>query len=98
MSYYFIANIRINDEREYQKYIERSGEIFKKYNGEYLAVDDTPGIIEGYWDYTRIVLIRFNSFDDFSEWYNSSDYQEILRYRLSAAECDTLLVKGYEKS
>lgn len=98
MSYYFIANIRINNDREYQKYIERSGEVFKKYKGEYLAVDNNPGIIEGNWEYTRIVLIRFNSLDDFNAWYNSSDYREILRYRLGAAECDTLLVKGYEKS
>lgn len=42
MSCYFIANIRIHDEKEYQKYIEKSGSTFRKYNGEYLAVDNNP--------------------------------------------------------
>ena len=52
MSYYFIAQIRINDEIEYQKYIDKSGEIFEKYNGEYLSVDNNPVILEGKWDYS----------------------------------------------
>ena len=94
MSYYFIAQIKINDPAEYQKYIDRAGEIFKKYKGEYLAVDNHPELLEGKWDYTRSVLIRFNSKDDFEAWYRSEAYQEILKYRLSAADCDTILVQG----
>ncbi len=94
MSYYFIARIRINDELEYQKYIDKSGAVFKKYNGEYLAVENAPLVLEGAFDYSRLVLIRFNSKHDFETWYNSADYQEILKHRLNAAECDTILVKG----
>lgn len=94
MDYYFVVQIRINDQIEYQKYIDKSGEIFKKYNGEYLSVDNNPVIIEGEWDYTRTVLIKFKSKDDFEDWYNSKDYQEILKHRLNAADCDSVLIKG----
>ena len=94
MSYYFIAQIKINNEIEYQKYIDKSGDIFKKYNGEYLSVDNEPVLLEGKWDYTRTVLIKFNSKNDFEDWYNSAEYQEILKHRLNAAHCDTLLIKG----
>ena len=94
MSYYFVAQIKIIDEKEYQKYIDNAGDIFKKYKGEYLAVDNNPQILEGDWNYTRTVLIRFESFNDFDDWYNSADYQKILKYRLKAADCDTILVKG----
>ena len=94
MSYYFIAQIRINDKNEYQKYIDKSGDIFNKYNGEYLSVDNEPVILEGEWDYTRTVLIKFNSKTDFEGWYNSDEYQEILKHRLNASDCDTLLIKG----
>lgn len=96
MYHYFIAQIRIKDEREYQKYIDKSGEVFKKYRGQYLAVDNNPTILEGEWDYTRTVLIRFESRNDFEAWYNSADYREILEHRLKAADCDTILVKGSE--
>ena len=94
MSYYFIAQIKINNKIEYQKYIDKAGDIFKKYNGEYLSVDNEPVILEGEWDYTRTVLIKFKSKNDFIDWYNSEEYKEILEYRLKAADCDTILIKG----
>ena len=94
MPYYFIANIKIYDKSEYKKYIEKSGTIFSKYKGEYIAVDNNPAVIEGNRKYTRTVIIKFNTKNEFNEWYNSSEYKEILRYRLSAAHCDSILVKG----
>jgi Uncharacterized conserved protein len=94
MSYYFIAQIRIKNEIEYQKYLDNAEDIFRKYKGEYLSVDNNPQIVEGCWNYTRTVLIRFNNKNDFDEWYNSKDYQDILKHRLKAADCDTILVKG----
>ena len=94
MSYYFITQIKIKDEIEYQKYLDKSKNIFTKFNGEYLSVDNAPVILEGKWDYTRTVLIKFNSKTDFEDWYNSIEYQVILKYRLNAADCDTLLIKG----
>ncbi len=94
MSYYFIAQIRINDPEEYQKYLDHAGEVFAKFNGEYLAVDSHPQLLEGNWDYSRSVLIRFDSREDFERWYHSDDYQQILKHRLKAADCDTILVQG----
>ena len=94
MSYYFVASIRIRDEQEYQKYLERAGEIFARYRGTYLAVDNEVEVLEGGWNYDRSVLIQFNSKEDFQAWYDSEEYQEIIQYRLRAADCDTILVKG----
>ncbi len=94
MSYFFIAQIKIQDESEYQNYIDGADEVFEKYNGKYLAVDNKPEVLEGEWDYTRSVIIEFNSKSDFMAWYHSKEYQEILKHRLSSSECDTILVKG----
>ena len=98
MHYYFIALIKINDSREYQKYLEKASEIFEKYNGEYLSVDNDPLVLEGKWNYTRAVLIKFKSKNDFKKWYHSKDYQQILTFRLNAADCDTILVKSLDTS
>lgn len=98
MSYYFIVRINIIDPAEYQKYIDKAGEIFKRYHGEYLVVDDEPVVLEGSWDYDRTVLIRFDSRKDFWDWYYSEDYQQILKYRLDAAECSAILTKGLDNS
>ncbi len=94
MSYYFSANIKIENFEEYQKYIAGAGAIFKKYNGKYLAVDDTPQLLEGNWNYTRAVLIKFKTKTDFEDWYYSNEYQNLLKHRLKAAICNTILIKG----
>ena len=96
MACYFLAKIKINDAAEYQKYIDSAGEIFKKFKGKYLSVDNDPVVLEGSWNCTRVVLIEFESKDDFDMWYYSQEYQEILKFRLNAANCDTILVKGRE--
>jgi len=94
MSVYFIAQIQINDEKVYQNYLDSAGEVFKKFKGKYLAVDDSPMCLEGFWDKKRIVLIEFPSKEDMKAWYCSEEYQDILKYRLKAAECDSILVNG----
>lgn len=94
MIHYFVAQIRINDPDEYEKYLDGSDDIFSKYKGEYLAVDESPALLEGNWNYTRSVLIKFNSKQDFEDWYYSDDYQSILKHRLKASESDTILVEG----
>ena len=94
MPYYFLVQIRIDNETEYNKYISKVNEVFQKFKGTYLAVDENPECIEGKWDYSRSVLIKFSSKKDFEEWYYSPEYQEIIKYRLSAAKCDAILIEG----
>ena len=96
MVHYFAAQIKINDPEEYHKYLEHVDEVFSKFKGEYLAVDESPTLLEGDWSYTKSVLIKFNSKQEFEDWYYSDDYQMILKHRLNAAKCDTIVVKGLE--
>ncbi len=93
MSYYFFAQINIKNQDIYQKYIEKAGEVFSRYSGKYLAVDNSPEVLEGNWDYARAVLIEFPDHASLYEWYNSEEYQEILKYRLEAAKCDTIVIE-----
>ncbi len=93
-SVYFIAQIKINDIREYELYLKKCNEIFSSYSGEYLAVDSSPEILEGEWDYTRSIIIKFPDESELKKWYESEEYQEILKHRLKAADCDTIIVHG----
>jgi uncharacterized protein (DUF1330 family) len=94
MSFYFLANIKIENQLGYEKYLEKVDEVFSKFNGKYLVVDDKPKILEGTWNYSRVVIIEFETEKDFNHWYNSKEYQEILKFRLDSSSSDSILVKG----
>jgi len=96
MIHYFVAQIKIENPDEYEKYLEKFDDIFSKYKGEYLAIDESPTLLEGNWNYTKSVLIKFNSKKDFEDWYYSEDYQKILKHRLKASTCDTILIEGVD--
>ncbi|MCP4689530.1 MAG: DUF1330 domain-containing protein, partial [Desulfobacterales bacterium] len=74
---YFIAQINIRDEEEYQKYLDGFDEVFSKHNGKVVAVDDDVNVLEGEWPFGRTVIIRFPSKADLSSWYESEEYQRI---------------------
>ncbi|HVN58832.1 MAG TPA: DUF1330 domain-containing protein [Bacteroidales bacterium] len=96
MKYYFIAQIKIEDPDEYEKYLEGFDEVFSKYDGAFLVIDEHPEVLEGSWNYSKFVIVSFNSREDFNAWYFSEGYQEILKHRLKAAKCDTVLAEGLE--
>lgn len=96
MKHYLVARIKVNDREEYEKYLENFDDIFSRFRGEYLAIDESPAILEGNWDYTKSFLVRFNSKKKFEDWYFSEDYQRILKHRLRASKCDTILIEGVD--
>jgi uncharacterized protein (DUF1330 family) len=96
MKQYFVAQIKIHDPEGYEKYLVNFDDIFSKYKGEYLAIDESPALLEGKWDYTKSVLIKFNSKKDFEDWYFSAEYQKILKHRLNSSKCDTILLEGLD--
>lgn len=94
MPAYFVADIRITDTAEYQKYLDACDAVFARFNGRYLAVDPAPVVLEGHRERGRAVIIEFPTESDLFAWYRSPDYQEVLAHRLKGAMCDTIMVRG----
>ncbi len=94
MSCYFVATINIHDRDTYAKYESGLMEVFSKFNGKMLAVDEEVEIFEGAWPYTRTVIIEFPSEADAKAWYESEDYQALAKHRFAASEANLALIKG----
>ena len=90
---YLIARISIHDRELYNKYAEGFYDIFNKYKGELVLVDEEPILLEGSWEHTRMVVIRFPDDDEFYRWYNSPEYQRLAELRWKASESNLVLVK-----
>lgn len=96
MSTYFIAQINIENENEYQRYLDGYDQIFDRFNGTVVAVDDSVKVLEGRWPFGRTVVIRFPSEEDLLAWYKSAEYQALVQHRRNASEANIVLVKGRE--
>lgn len=95
MTAYIVARITITDPEPYSVYGAGFMEIFSRYGGKLLAVDEAPEIIEGEWPCTRTVLLEFPDKDVMREWYTSPDYQALAQHRFAASTANIVLLSGF---
>jgi uncharacterized protein (DUF1330 family) len=60
-----------------------------------LAFGPAAETLEGEWHGTQTVLLEFESVDAAKEWYYSDAYQEALKLRQAAADCNGIIVSGF---
>ena len=93
MSVYIIAQINIQNREDYSVYEDGFDEIFAKYKGMVVTVDEDPVVLEGEWPWGRTVLIRFPSEEEARRWFESEEYTELKQHRLAASEGNIILVR-----
>ena len=59
-----------------------------------LSFDPKPEVLEGEWHGTQTVVLEFDSVEAAREWYNSDAYQEAVKLRQAAADCNGVIVSG----
>ena len=94
MSVYMIANLTIDDRERYAQYEAGFVEIFARYDGELLAVDEAQEVLEGEYDHTRTVILRFPTKEAAHAWYDSEEYQTLAKHRFAASSGSALIVQG----
>jgi uncharacterized protein (DUF1330 family) len=94
MPIYIVAQINIEDRDTYARYEAGFMEIFDRYEGELLAVDEAVTALEGSWEYTRTVIIQFPDEAAARSWYDSDDYQALAQHRFAASAANLAIVQG----
>jgi uncharacterized protein (DUF1330 family) len=91
---YAIAHLRFTDRAAYDRYQTRFMEIFRRHPGTLLAADESPQVVEGQWDWEKVVLMSFPDESAFRQWAESPDYQDISKDRHAGADTMVLLARG----
>ena len=94
MTVYAVALIDIADREEYGLYGQGFMEIFGKYGGTMLSVDESPTVLEGEWPHTRTVLLSVPNAEDLERWYRSPEYQALAQHRFKASTARIAVIKG----
>ena len=95
MSVYVIANISIDDREEYGRYEAGFLDVFAKFDGTLLAVDEAQRCLEGEWPHSRTVLIEFPTDEAVHAFFDSDGYRAIVGHRHAAARSDIAIVSGF---
>ena len=96
MSFYLVGQIDIVDRQGYSAYEAGFSEIFSRYQGTVLAVDEQPKLLEGSWPFTRTVLISFPDEEAAMAWYQSEEYQSLAQHRFNSSSANIVGLKGLD--
>ena len=94
MTVYVIGPLRFTDRAAYDRYQARFMDVFRRHPGTLLAADESPQVVEGQWDWEKVVLMSFPDESAFRQWAESPDYQDISKDRHAGAETVVLLAQG----
>ena len=89
-----MAKISISDRDEYAKYEAGFMDIFMKYQGKLLCVDDEPTVLEGAWACTRTVLVEFPDEQATLDWFNSEEYQTLAKHRHASSTGNIVMINS----
>ncbi len=95
MSVYFIAELNVHDPAGYDRYLEGFDEVWERYEGEVVLVDEAPTVLEGEWPHTRVVLLRFPDEAALRRWYDSDGYRALRPIRQAAADGHIIVAHEY---
>lgn len=94
MTVYILSRLTIHDRVEYEKYEGQFEDVFSKFDGKLLSVDEEPLVLAGEWEATRSVVIEFPSKESAFAWIQSDDYQAIAKHRDAGSTLSSILVKA----
>jgi len=98
MAVYIVARFNIHDRSEYDQYSAGFADVFKKFDGKMLSVDEAPTVLSGSWEDTRSVIIEFPSKESALAWMTSEAYQTIAKHRDAGSTANAILVNGLDAS
>jgi uncharacterized protein (DUF1330 family) len=98
MPAYLVANITVTDPKRYPEYREKVPPVIAQYGGKFLVRGGTVHLVEGNLGVDRLVVIEFPTMEAARQFYNSSEYEPLLKLRLETARSQVAFVEGYAAS
>jgi uncharacterized protein (DUF1330 family) len=97
MAAYIIADVDVSDPKRYKGYMKLSPGAIAAGGGEFIVRGGNPTTVEGDWQPSRVVVLRFDTLEQARAFYDSPPYREARAARAGAtSKFNMILVEGYE--
>jgi len=93
MPAYWIAHVTIDDDAQYQHYIDLAPLAFRKYQARFLARGENATSLEGE-TFVKHVVIEFPDYQTALACYHSEEYQLARQQRIDVAKAMITIVDG----
>jgi uncharacterized protein (DUF1330 family) len=95
MAAYMIVDCMLDNPELYEQYKLKAKPLLEAFGGEYLARGGALTVKEDdLWSPTRIVLLRFADAASANQFYQSPQYQEVLKISKQSARRTAVIVEG----
>ena len=94
MAVYLIVDLNVRDPSAYEDYKAAVPALIGRHGGEYLVRGGALEVIEGNWQPTRLVLLRFPDRGSAKAFLGDPDYQPLAALRHRVATSDMVMVEG----
>ena len=94
MAGYIIAQVNIKNNEPYKEYLKKVTQSAEKYNGKYIVRGGKYKVMLGNWNYERVVVIKFPTYEIAMNWYNSEEYAPIKKIREENSEGNLIIIEG----
>lgn len=93
-AYCFFDILEITDQKKLARYREGVFATVEQYDGRYLVLGGKTEIVEGTWRPVLPVIIEFPSLEQAQKWYDSPEYQPLLKLRLESTRGNAVFIEG----
>ncbi|MWL86809.1 MULTISPECIES: DUF1330 domain-containing protein [unclassified Cupriavidus] len=91
---YIIAYVDVTDPQQYEQYKVLSSRAMQAHGAEVLVRGGKTEPLEGEWAPTRVVVLKFPSYDAAKVFYASEEYLAARKSREHAAKMNMIVVEG----
>jgi uncharacterized protein (DUF1330 family) len=97
MAGYLIVNMEVTDPKGYEEYGQKVAPIVAKFGGHYIVRGGDVRALEGNFPIKLLVIVEFPSVEAVQKFYDSPEYQPLLKLRLACTRSDAILAPGYSE-
>ena len=94
-AYCFFDNLETIDPAKLEEYKSLVAPVVEQYGGRYVVLGGKFKVVEGDWSPTFPVIIEFPSFEQAYRWYDSDEYHNLKKLRLSAVKSNAVFFEGF---
>ena len=94
MAVYMIVDADVKDPSAYERYKAEVPALIRKHGGEYLVRGGAFEVLEGDWQPSRLVLLRFPDTQSVKAFFNDPEYQPLKTLRQRVAKTNIVVVAG----